>query len=113
MNGNIARIVDQLKQRWSQELEDDAIVLACREAGHQWRERELGPVATVKMFLLQILFGNVACEFVPHLAGKDVTGSAYCAARGRLPLEALQTLLSRCTTKMAESAISIAVGGQG
>ena len=102
MNGNIARIVGQFKQNWSQELEDDAIVRACEEAGHQWRERELGPVATVKMFLLQILFGNVACEYVPHLAGKDVTGSAYCAARGRFPLEALQTLLSRCTTKMAE-----------
>ena len=101
MKGNIARIVDQFKQSWSQELEDDAIVRSCREAGHQWRERELGPVATVKMFLLQILFGNVACEFVPHLAGKDVTGSAYCAARGRLPLAALQNLLSRCTTKMA------------
>ena len=101
MKGNIARIVDQFKQSWSEELEDDAIVRACQEAGHRWRERELGPVATVKMFLLQILFGNVACEYVPHLAGKDVTGSAYCAARGRLPLEALQTLLSRCTTKMA------------
>jgi hypothetical protein len=100
--GNIARIVAQFKQSWSQELEDEAIERACEEAGHQWRERELGPVATVKMFLVQILFGNVACEFVPHLAGKDVTGSAYCAARGRLPLAALQTLLSRCTTKMAE-----------
>jgi hypothetical protein len=33
MNGNIARIVDQFKQRWSEELEDDAIVRACREAG--------------------------------------------------------------------------------
>jgi hypothetical protein len=101
--GNIARIVSQFKQSWSQELEDDAIKRACQEAGHKWRERELGPVATVKMFLLQILYGNVACEFVPHLAGKDVTGSAYCTARGRLPLAALQTLLSRCTAKMAES----------
>ena len=101
MKGNIARIVAQFKQSWSEELEDDAIVRACQEAGHRWRERELGPVATVKMFLLQILFGNVACEYVPHLAGKDVTGSAYCAARGRLPLAALQSLLSRCTTKMA------------
>jgi hypothetical protein len=100
--GNIARIVDQFKQSWSRELEDDAIVRACEEAGHKWRERELGPVATVKMFLLQILYGNVACEFVPHLAGKDVTGSAYCTARGRLPLAALQTLLTRCTGKMAE-----------
>jgi hypothetical protein len=83
-------------------LEDDAIVRACEEAGHRWRERDLGPVATVKMFLLQILYGNVACEFVPHLAGKDVTGSAYCTARGRLPLAALQSLLTRCTAKMAE-----------
>jgi hypothetical protein len=100
--GNIAGIVAQFKQSWSQELENEAVERACEEAGHKWRERELGPVATVKMFLLQILFGNVACGFVPHLAGKDVTGSAYCAARGRLPLAVLQTLLSRCTTKMAE-----------
>jgi hypothetical protein len=102
MNGNIARIVEQFKQSWSQELEDDAIRAACREAGHCWRERQLGPVATVKMFLLQILFGNVACNFVPRLAGKDVTGSAYCEARARLPLAALETLLGRSTAKMAE-----------
>jgi hypothetical protein len=102
MNGNIARIVAQFKQSWCQELEDDAILQACLAAGHRWRERELGPVATVKMFLLQILFGNVACNYVPRLAGKDVTGSAYCEARARLPLEALEALLTRSTTKMAE-----------
>ena len=99
---NIARIVDQFKQSWGKELDDEAIVKACQEAGHQWRDRELGPVQTVKMFLLQILFGNVACDFVPRLAGKDVTGSAYCTARGRLPLKVLQTLLTRCTAKMAD-----------
>jgi hypothetical protein len=104
MQGNIARIVAQFKQSWSQELEDEAIRVVCREAGHSWRERELGPVTTVKMFLLQVLFGNVACNFVPHLAGKDVTGSAYCEARARLPLVALQSLLTRATTKMAECA---------
>ena len=104
MIGNIARIVGQFKRSWSRELEDEAIVRACEEAGHTWRERELGPVATVKMFFLQILFGNVACDFVPHLAGKDVTGQAYCTARGRLPLAVLQTLLTRCTAKMAECA---------
>jgi hypothetical protein len=103
MFGNIARIVQQFKQNWSRELEDDAIKRACEEAGHTWRERELGPVATVKLFLVQILFGNVACEFVPRLAGKRVTGSAYCTARGRLPLEVLQTLLTRCTARMAEA----------
>lgn len=102
MLGNIARIVQQFKQSWSEELEDEAIVKACREANHQWRDRQLGPVATVKMFLLQILFGNVACAFVPHLAGKVLTGAAYCAARARLPLAVLEMLLTRCTTKMAQ-----------
>jgi hypothetical protein len=97
MLANVAQIVRQFKQSWGRELEDEAIRQACREAGHKWRERQLGPVATVKMFLLQILFGNTACEHVPHLAGKDVTGSAYCTARGRLPLAALQILLTRCT----------------
>jgi len=102
MFGSIARVVDQFKQSWSRELEDDAVRRACEEAGHKWRDRDLGPVVTVRMFLLQVLYGNVACNFVPRLAGKDVTGSAYCTARRRLPLAALQTLLTRCTTKMAE-----------
>jgi hypothetical protein len=102
MVGSIARIVAQFKQSWSRELEDDAIREACLAAGHRWRERELGPVATVRMFLLQILYGNVACNFVSRLAGKEVTGSAYCEARARLPLAALQTLLTRSTAKMAE-----------
>lgn len=102
MVGSIARIVAQFKQSWQRELEDEAIERACREAGHKWRKRELDPVTTVRMFLLQILFGNVACDYVPHLAGKRVTGSSYCTARGRLPLEALQALLTSCTQRMAE-----------
>jgi hypothetical protein len=104
MLANVPQIVRQFKRTWSRELEDEFIVQACREAGHRWRERELGPVTTIKMFLLQILFGNVACNFVPHLAGKKVTGSAYCEARGRLPLGVLESLLTRCTRQMAAAA---------
>jgi Transposase DDE domain len=104
MFANVAQIVRQFKRTWTYELDDEAIRGACRQAGHRWRERELGPVATVKMFLLQILFGNVACNFVPHLAGKQVTGSSYCEARARLPLAALQTLLTRATQAMAQAA---------
>jgi hypothetical protein len=102
MLGRIAEVVGQLRQGWGQELEDDAVRLAMVEAGHKWRERDLNPVTTLRMFFLQVLFGNVACRFVPHLAGSKVTGSAYCEARGRLPVAALQTLLSRCTAKMAD-----------
>ena len=104
MFANLPQIVRQFKRTWSRELEDEAILEACREAGHRWRERALGPVTTVKMFLLQILFGNVACNFVPHLASRAVTGSAYCDARSRLPLAALETLLTRCTRQMAAAA---------
>jgi hypothetical protein len=103
MLASIARIVKQLQQSWGVELEDEAIHIACREAGHEWRERKLDPVTTVRLFLLQILWGNTACNHVPRLAGMKLTGSAYCEARGRLPLEALQTLLTRCTTRMSES----------
>jgi hypothetical protein len=104
MFANVAQIIRQFKRTWTYELDDETIRAACREAGHRWRERELGPVTTVKMFLLQILFGNVACNYVPHLAGAKVSGSAYCDARARLPLAVLQTLLTRCTQQMARAA---------
>jgi hypothetical protein len=102
MYGVIGSAVERLKRSWSTELDDEAIRRACAEAGHAWRDRKLDPVTTVKLFLLQILWGNAACNQVPHLARRDVTGSAYCEARSRLKLEALQTLLSRSTTAMAE-----------
>ncbi len=97
----LAKTIARFKQSWGQELDDEAILVAMREAGHVWRDRDLNPVTTVRMFLMQILFGNVACDYVPRLAGKNVSGPAYCLARGRLPVEALQTLLTRCTSAMA------------
>lgn len=100
---SIARVVEKLKQNWSAEIDEPAIIEACTDAQHPWRDRKLGPVATVQMFLLQILNGNTACNHVVRLAGKDVTGGAYCEARSRLPLAVLQTLLMRCTAKMSES----------
>lgn len=102
MFSSVTQILQQFKRSWCRELEDQAILQACEEVGHQFRRRDLDPVTTIKLFLLQILHGNVACNFVPHLAGKDVTGSAYCAARGRLPVQLFEMLLARCTAKMAE-----------
>jgi DDE family transposase len=99
---SIGGIVAQFKQTWAREIDDGAIEDACREAGHQWRERRLPPVTTIKLFLLQILFGNTACVHLPRLSGLGFTASAYCEARARLPLAALQTLLTRSTARMAE-----------
>jgi len=102
MLGHIAQVVGRLKRGWAEELEDEAVRRACREAGHAWRDRKLDPVTTVRLFLLQVLWGNAACNHVPHLAGCAVSGAAYCEARGRLPLPALQSLLTRSTAAMAE-----------
>ncbi|MGH7134093.1 MAG: IS4 family transposase [Pirellulales bacterium] len=102
MRASIAKIVEQFKQGWSQELTDEAIDRAVRETGHQWRDRILDPLTTVRLFFLQILCGNVACNALPHLARMRFTGSAYCEARGRFPLQALEILLTRATAKMAE-----------
>lgn len=66
----------------------------CREVGHAWRDRRLGPAATVHAFLLQVLHGNTACNEVPHLMGQSFTGTAYCQARARLPLEIFDRLLA-------------------
>jgi hypothetical protein len=99
---SIAQIVEQFKQEWSQELSAEAIENAVRETGRKWRDRKLNPITTVHLFFLQILHGNAACNYLPHLARRDFTGSAYCEARGKLPLEVLQTLLTRATAKMAE-----------
>lgn len=99
---SVTETLKQFKQAWSSELEQAAILQACAEVGHQFRRRTLDPVTTIQMFLLQILHGNAACDAVPRLAHKDVTGSAYCEARARLPLQVYEMLLTRCTARMAE-----------
>jgi hypothetical protein len=80
---------------------------ACRAVGHTWRERQLGPVATVHLFVLQILHGNTACAHLPRLTGRTFTASAYCQARSRLPLAVLQDLLARVV-----DAIRPLIGGE-
>jgi hypothetical protein len=85
-------------------LDDGVLRRAFRDVGHHWRERKLDPVTTVRLFFLQIVSGNTACNDVPRLSKLNVTGSAYCEARKRLPLEALQVLVARCTSRMMESA---------
>jgi hypothetical protein len=100
---SIAEVIRQFKEDWTRQFEDEAILAACRQAGVKWRDRLLTPVYVVKLFLLQILFGNTACEHVPRLAGKAFTGEAYCKARSRLPLAVLQTLLTTCTRAMIDA----------
>jgi hypothetical protein len=93
MSYRITTILQQLRQDVAHYLQPQAIEQACQQAGHRSRERKLGPVTTVYLFLLQILRGNVSCEHVTHFANKSFTDSSYCKARKRLPLKVLQKLL--------------------
>lgn len=76
-------------------LDPTALRELCRNHCLAWRERLLDPVTTIHLFILQILHGNTACSHMPRLTGRQFTASAYCQARSRLPLTALQAVLSR------------------
>ena len=99
---SILRVVGQIKSDVAAYLQAATIERLCRELDYTWRERLLGPVATVHAFLLQVLHGNTACDHVPHLLGQQFTGGAYVQARARLPLALFERLLTAvCDTLKA------------
>src|SRR5678816_4252404 len=85
----LARIKDDVRAF----VPDESVRRACRDAGHRWRERQLGPVEAVHLFVLQVLHFNTAIRHLRHLAGHAVNAAAYCEARMRLPPDALRRLL--------------------
>jgi hypothetical protein len=93
MASSLSAALSRIKQDLNQHLPPASIESACRAAGHRWRERKLGPVRTVHLFLLQVLHANAAITALRHLAKLPFSASAYCQARARLPLAVLQQLL--------------------
>jgi hypothetical protein len=93
MPPRILPILERLRQDHSELLTPTAIEDACRQEGHSWRKRLLGPVTTVYLFLLQVLHGDTACQHVVHFGQWTFSDSAYCQARKRLSLRALHRLL--------------------
>jgi hypothetical protein len=91
---SILRAIAHIKADVARQLSPALIEQVCHKVGYVWRQRRLGPVATIHAFLLQVLHGNTACDHVPHLAGGDFSGEAYAQARIRLPLEVFDRLLS-------------------
>jgi hypothetical protein len=89
----IPQILRQFKADVAGALSPETIVKICGYLGYTCRERILTPVATVHVFLIQILHGNTACTALSRLAGLAFTGGAYCAARMRLPLALFEELL--------------------
>jgi Transposase DDE domain len=96
MVASVTAVLKRVKMDWATQLQPEAIITACEEAGYtSWRERVLTPVTTIQLFLLQILHGNTACNHLPHLSGLRFSASAYCQARTKLPLNLFALLLTR------------------
>jgi len=92
----IREAVESLKSSLAQALDPEHIIAACHEARHRWRDRKLNPISTIWLFALQILHENTACAHVARLLIDDqVSDSAYCQARTRIPLRVFVTLFKR------------------
>lgn len=86
---------NHVKKQFREYLTPSTILQACTQTGYVFRRRKLGPVETIMAFCLQILHGNTACTAVRHWLQIDITDSAYCQARQRVPVKVFQHLL-RC-----------------
>lgn len=93
MHHRIVSILHRFKRDPSPLLDRLAILAICRSVGHKWRQCLFDPVATIHVFLVQILHGNTAIRHLPHLTGRLFSDAAYCLARSRLPLRVFQDLV--------------------
>ena len=100
MHHRIVSILRRLKNAPAQQLDRPEILDACRQVNHTWRSCLLDPVAIIHLFLNQILHGNTAINHLVRISGLSFTGSAYCQARGRLPLAVFQELLRRVARRI-------------
>jgi hypothetical protein len=110
MAARIARALARIKADVRAALPDESIEQACERAGHRWRERVLGPVATVHLFVLQVTCFNTAITHLRLLAGLPVNAAAYCRARMRLPLAALRALLREASRALRPAPAAGAAG---
>jgi len=92
---NIRHALQKVKDDRQQLVATAMILAAVQAIGHTFRDRKLGPVQTVELFLLQILHGNIACSALRHVANMAATAGAYCQARARLPVNLLRHLLTQ------------------
>jgi len=90
----IAAGVDRLKRRLPDFLAPALIESLVEKLAVRFRRRILTPVLTVQLLVLRVLEANTAYTHLAHLSGVAFTGSAFCQALARLPLELLQELLA-------------------
>jgi hypothetical protein len=83
---SIASALQRIKDNPLGMLDRAMVEQACDDCHYTWRDRELGPAATIALFLQQVVHGNTSCSEVRHIAGRSFTAQAYCDAQAPLPL---------------------------
>jgi putative transposase len=104
---SIAQAVARFKDNPQLHLDHRLVHEACVAAGYDWRERVLGPVVTVRLLVLQVLFGNVSCRALGRLSGLRFSVTAYCKARARLPVDVLGYIAALLTDTAREHACEV------
>ena len=99
----LAFALERVKSELDKYLPTAVIERACHAAGHRWRRRKFDPVATIQLFVLQVLCYNTAITHLRHLAKRPINAAAYCKARMRLPLVVLQNLLEKSAEAIADA----------
>jgi hypothetical protein len=92
---NVQAALRHIHGELAQVLDGEQIQSVCREVGRRFRERLLDPVATIHLFVLQVLHGNCAVARLKDFTNRVFSDAAYCKARRRLPLAVLRGLLER------------------
>ena len=77
MAGSITRSVREIKRAPWAFVSPNLILKLCVAAGYEWRERALGPVQTIYLFMAQVLHGNTSCAHVRQFGGFTFGRSAY------------------------------------
>jgi Transposase DDE domain len=86
-------------------LPDEPVVQLLRSIGIVWRERLLTPLTTLRLFILQILFGNTSIAHLRQLSGRDFSPGSYCEARQRLNLRWICRLI-QWTVQQARQSVA-------
>ena len=95
MSHRVSAALRNIQGDLAQVLDPGQIEDVCTEVGYRYRKRILDPMATIHLFVTQILQGNCVVARLEEFTDKDFSEPAYCNARGRLPLKVLQKLLQR------------------
>jgi Transposase DDE domain len=100
----LADAVRRIKGDLGRFIPDELLTRLLADRERPTRDRTLTPAVTTYLFLRQVLHGNTAVTHLRHLSGLAFSPSAYCQARGRLPVAFFRQLQEAVTGRVRAAA---------